>query len=89
MTYIGADLNIENSVGWLPVANILGVAAAAPFTGYLEDLLGRRRIAIGGAALLCIGSIIFGTAKSFGQAVTGLSLAGAGAAVGELTALAG
>ena len=89
LSYIAADLNATSLEGWLPVSNILAVAAVAPFTGYLEDLLGRRTIAIGGALALCIGCIIFGTAHSFAQAVVGLSVAGAGAAVGELTALAG
>ncbi|EXJ75432.1 uncharacterized protein A1O5_02128 [Cladophialophora psammophila CBS 110553] len=89
LSYIAADLEVGQEVAWLPVANILGVAAVAPFTGYLEDLLGRRIIAIVGASLLCIGCLILGTAHHFGQALCGLSIAGAGAAVGELTALAG
>jgi hypothetical protein len=89
LSYIAAELDAGEFIVWLPVSNILTVAAVAPFTGYLEDLLGRRTIAIAGAATLCVGSIIFGTAHSFAQAVVGLSICGAGAAVGELTALAG
>lgn len=65
------------------------MAATAPFSGYLEDLLGRRNIAMSGAALLCIGCLILGTAQGFAQAVAGLAIAGAGAGVGELTSLAG
>lgn len=36
-----------------------------------------------------IGIILLATAKAFGQGVAGMALAGAGAAIGELTALAG
>lgn len=89
LSYIAADLDAVALEGWLPVANILTVAAVAPFTGYLEDIFGRRIIAIGGAVALCIGCLILGTAHTFAQAIVGLSVAGAGAAVGELTALAG
>ncbi len=89
LSYIAEDLNLTTGSAWLPVANVLGVAAFSPFSGYLEDLLGRRTIAISGAALLCIGCLILGTAHGFAQALAGLAISGAGAGVGELTALAG
>lgn len=89
LSYIAEDLHATGAEGWLPVANILAVAAVAPFTGYMEDLLGRRVIAISGAVTLCVGCIIFGTSHTFAQALVGMAVAGAGAAVGELTALAG
>ena len=39
--------------------------------------------------LLCVGCVVVGTAHHFGQAVAGMSIAGAGAGIGELTGLAG
>lgn len=36
-----------------------------------------------------MGIIVVATAKSMGQAVSGMAVSGAGAAIGELTALAG
>jgi hypothetical protein len=42
-----------------------------------------------GCALLCVGAALVGTTHSIGQGVTGMALAGAGAGIGELTALAG
>lgn len=61
----------------------------APFSGYMQDLLGRRNITLAGGLVLMIGIVLLATAKSFGQGVVGMALAGAGAAIGELTALAG
>lgn len=89
LSYIAADIGGAADIGWLPTANILAVASIAPYTGYLEDLLGRRNIALVGTLLLCIGCILLGTAHNMGQALAGMSISGAGAAVGELTALAG
>lgn len=57
--------------------------------GYLQDLFGKRYIAIFGAVLLCIGCAVMGTAHTLGQAVVGQAFAGAGAGIGELTGLAG
>lgn len=71
------------------MSNTLTIAAVAPFVGYLQDIFGRRYISLFGGVVIMVGIILVGTAHSFGQAVTGMSLAGAGAAVGELTALAG
>lgn len=73
----------------MPVANTLAIAAVCPFVGYLQDLFGKRYIALFGATLLCVGCIVLGTAHHLGQALAGMALAGAGAGVGELTGLAG
>jgi MFS family permease len=61
----------------------------APFCGYLQDLFGRRNETLLGGLFLIVGTIVLATAKSFGAGVVGMALSGAGAAVGELTALAG
>lgn len=71
------------------MSNSLALAATCPFCGYLQDLFGRRNISLLGCALLGIGIIVTATAQSFSQGVAGMTLAGAGAAIGELTALAG
>jgi MFS family permease len=89
LTFIVADLGTTVGAGWLPTANTLAIAAVAPFVGYLQDLFGKRYIALFGAALLCTGCAVVGTAHSFGQAVAGMALSGAGAGIGELTGLAG
>lgn len=89
LTFIVDDLRTSVGTGWLPTANSLAIAAVAPFVGYLQDLFGKRYIALFGALCLCLGCILVGTAHRFGQAVTGMVFAGAGAGIGELTGLAG
>ncbi|KIW21582.1 hypothetical protein PV08_02162 [Exophiala spinifera] len=88
LTYIAADLG-SASAGWIPVANSLALAAVCPFCGYLQDMFGKRNISILGSSLILLGVILTATTKSFAQAVAGMTLAGGGAAIGELTALAG
>jgi MFS family permease len=73
----------------LPVAYSLALATTCPFVGYVQDLVGRRHIALGGCFLLCVGTAIIGSATTLGQAIVGAAIAGFGGGVGELTALAG
>jgi MFS family permease len=89
LQFITASIGNAATIGWLPVAYTLAVAATCPFSGYLQDLMGRRYIALMGCALLCVGAALVGTTHTIGQGVTGMALAGAGAGIGELTALAG
>lgn len=89
LPFIARDIGGAAAIGWLPVANTLAIAAICPFVGYCQDLFGKRYIALFGSALLCIGCIVLGTAKSFGAALVGEALAGAGAGMGEITGLAG
>jgi MFS family permease len=89
LTYIAGDLGSADIIGWLPVANTLAIASVCPFVGYLQDLFGKRYIAIFGALCLCIGCAVMGTAHSLGHALVGQGFAGAGAGIGELTGLAG
>lgn len=89
LTYIAADIGNQAAIGWLPVANTLTIASVCPFVGYLQDLFGKRYIAIFGACLLVIGCSVMGTAHNLGQALVGQAFAGAGAGIGELTGLAG
>lgn len=89
LTFMEADLGAENVGSWLPVANTLALSAVAPFVGYLQDLLGRRHITLAGLIVIMVGIALIGSARSFGQAVTGMALSGAGAGVCELSSLAG
>lgn len=89
LSFIAADIGGATASAWLPVSYALALAAVAPFSGYMQDLVGRRNITLGGGLVLMVGIILLATAKSFGQGVVGMALAGAGAAIGELTALAG
>ncbi|KAH0829233.1 putative major facilitator superfamily transporter [Fonsecaea pedrosoi] len=89
LSFIEADLGAEKVGSWLPVSNTLAITAVSPFVGYLQDLLGRRNITLAGSIVIMLGIALIGSANSFGQAVTGMALSGAGAGVCELTALAG
>jgi MFS family permease len=89
LSFIAADLGGLDVISWLPVAYGLALAAVAPFCGYMQDLLGRRYVTLLGGASLNLGIIVLATAQSFGAALVGMGFAGAGAAIGELTALAG
>ncbi|OQV05048.1 hypothetical protein CLAIMM_09846 [Cladophialophora immunda] len=88
LSYIAADLG-SASTGWLPVSNSLALAAVCPFCGYLQDMFGKRNISILGSVMILVGVLITATAKTFAQGVVGMTIAGGGAAIGELTALAG
>jgi MFS family permease len=91
LSYMAADLGGEalTSSSWIPVCNTLAVAAVAPFSGHLTDIFGRRNITLIGSLLIMVGLVLAATAHSFAQAIAGMSLAGAGAGIGELTALGG
>ena len=89
LSYIAADIGATTTSVWIPVSYQLAVAAITPFCGYLEDGLGKRSILIAGCVLCCVGEIIAGTAHGFSQLVAGMVVTGIGAAITELTALAG
>lgn len=89
LAYIEPAIGATGKGGWLTVANTLAITAVAPFTGYLQDLVGRREITLLGSVIICLGIALVASAKAFGQAVSGMAIAGAGAGVCELTALAG
>lgn len=91
LSYMVADLGTkaQQSSSWIPVCNTLTVAAVAPFSGYLADIFGQRNIVLAGSLFIMTGLIIVATSHGFGQAVAGMAISGAGAGIGELTALAG
>lgn len=87
--FIEEDLGLSRGSAWLPTANILAIAAACPYAGYLQDLFGKRYIALFGSLCICIGCVLVATGHTFGQMIVGMALSGVGAAIGELTGLAG
>jgi MFS family permease len=89
LTFIAADIGGGENIAWLPVAFSLAIAATCPFVGYVEDVVGRREIILGGAILLCVGSAIVGSSKGLGQAIAGAAIGGIGSGIGEITAIAG
>ena len=89
MAFIAKDIGGATIEAWMPISYSLALAAIAPFCGYLQDLFGRRNITLAGGVVLCIGIIVVATAHTIGAAICGMAIAGAGAAIGELTALAG
>jgi MFS family permease len=89
ISFIEEDLKLTHGTSWLSTANVLATAVVSPYAGYLQDLFGKRYIALFGSLCLCIGCALTGSAHTFGQILTGMALTGVGAAIGELTALAG
>ncbi|EAW08865.1 putative MFS drug efflux pump [Aspergillus clavatus NRRL 1] len=86
--YIYADIGGADRWIWFVLANLLGLAGVCPFVGSLSDLIGRRYVAIIGASLVCLGMIVSSTAQTMNIFIAGMAIAGAGAGVNELTALA-
>ena len=62
--YIYADLGGTDRWVWFILANLLALAAVCPFVGALSDLLGRRYVALMGAAFVVLGMIVCSTAKT-------------------------
>ncbi|ORX96497.1 fungal trichothecene efflux pump [Clohesyomyces aquaticus] len=89
LSFIAEDLKLTTGSAWLPTANILVIAAVCPYAGYLQDLFGKRNIALFGSLCICIGCVLMATTHSFAQALAGMAISGMGAAIGELTGLAG
>ncbi|OQU99157.1 hypothetical protein CLAIMM_04831 isoform 1 [Cladophialophora immunda] len=89
LSYVAADIGGVEASSWLSVAYALPLAAVAPFCGYLQDLLGRRNITLAGGVIIMMGCVIVATAHHFREGIVGMGFAGAGAAIGELSALAG
>ncbi|KAF2021023.1 MFS general substrate transporter [Aaosphaeria arxii CBS 175.79] len=92
--FIAEDLGLSRGSAWLPTANILAIAAVCPYAGYLQDIYGKNYvypqvIPLFGSLCICIGCVLMATTHSFAQALAGMAISGVGAAIGELTGLAG
>ncbi|KAI6709975.1 hypothetical protein PZA11_005971 [Diplocarpon coronariae] len=86
--YVYADLGGVDRWVWFVLANLLALAAVCPFVGALSDLVGRRWVAISGGCFIVIGMIVCSTAHAMNTFIAGMALAGVGAGINELTALA-
>lgn len=86
--YIYGDIGGSDRWIWFVLANLLSLAAVCPFVGSLSDLLGRRYVALIGAAFIVVGMIVCSTAHEMNIFIGGMTLAGVGAGINELTALA-
>ena len=73
---------------WFILGNLFALGAVCPFVGSLSDLFGRRYVALFGASLLILGNIVTSTTHSMNTFIGGMAIAGAGAGINELTALA-
>ncbi|EOD47768.1 putative mfs drug efflux protein [Neofusicoccum parvum UCRNP2] len=86
--YIYGDIGGIDRWVWFVLANLLALAAVCPFVGSLSDLFGRRYTAIIGAVFLIVGNIVTSTCHTMNIFICGMALAGIGAGILELTALA-
>lgn len=86
--YIYGDLGGTDRWVWFVLANLLALAAVCPFVGALSDLIGRRYVALVGASFIILGMIVCSTAHTMNIFICGMALAGVGAGINELTALA-
>ena len=86
--YIYGDIGGVDRWIWFVLGNLLALAGVCPFVGSLSDLLGRRVVALLGASILVVGSVLATCAQSMNMFIAGTTIAGAGAGISELTALA-
>lgn len=86
--YIYRDIGGVDRWIWFVLGGLLALAAVCPFVGSMSDLMGRRYVALLGAGLLIIATVVATTAKTMNTFICGMTIAGAGAGIGELTALA-
>ncbi|KAF2087655.1 MFS multidrug transporter-like protein [Saccharata proteae CBS 121410] len=85
---IYGDIGGVDRWAWFVLGYLLALAAVCPFVGYLSDLFGRRHTSLMGATLLIVGNIVTSTAHVMNIFIAGMSIAGVGAGILELTALA-
>lgn len=89
LTYtISDDLHSGRNVTWLFSAQLIAVAATAPFVGTFADIYGKKLTAMLGVSLSILAMIVCGTTPTTAGFITGQSLAGISIAVQEMTAIA-
>jgi EmrB/QacA subfamily drug resistance transporter len=79
---IQKDLNIrEETVQWVITAYAITFGGFLLLGGRMADLLGRRRIFVGGLILFTLASLVCGLANSAGVLITARAVQGIGAAI--------
>jgi EmrB/QacA subfamily drug resistance transporter len=79
---IQTDLNIrEETVQWVITAYAITFGGFLLLGGRMADLLGRRRIFVGGLILFTLASLVCGLANSAGVLITARAVQGIGAAI--------
>jgi EmrB/QacA subfamily drug resistance transporter len=79
---IQKDLNIrEETVQWVITAYAITFGGFLLLGGRMADLLGRRRIFVGGLILFTVASLVCGLANSAGVLITARAVQGIGAAI--------
>ncbi|OIK02086.1 MFS transporter [Streptomyces monashensis] len=71
---------VGSQLTWISDAFLLPVAVLELTFGVLGDLFGRKRLLVGGAALVCAGEVVAASASGIHQLWAGQALAGLGAA---------
>ena len=66
----------------------IATASTAPFAGTISDLFGRRPVALFGAGVVIIGSIVTGCAWRVEVGIVGMALVGMGGGLSEVVAAA-
>lgn len=74
---------------WMVIGYLIPNAALCPFVGALSDLFGRKYVAAFGQIALVVGPVVVSTANEINVAIGGMVIAGLGAGLNELIALAG
>lgn len=62
--YIYSDIGGEDRYIWFVIGNLLALASVCPFVGSMSDLMGRRNVAIFGASLIIVGTVVASTAHN-------------------------
>ncbi|KAK3186086.1 hypothetical protein K4F52_005076 [Lecanicillium sp. MT-2017a] len=74
---------------WMVIGYLIPNAALCPFVGALSDLFGRKWVAAFGQVTLIIAPVVVSTSRTIDTAIAGMVIAGLGAGLNELIALAG
>src|SRR6478609_1569306 len=82
MPSIGRDLGLsQEGLAWLVNAYVLAFGGFLLLGGRMADLLGRRRVFMGGFVLFAVASFVGGLATSGGTLIAARALQGLGAAI--------
>ena len=83
--HFGTDIP---TVQWVLVGYILAISALLLPIGRLSDIVGRKRVYIGGFVIFLLGAAVAGSAPNVGIMIVGRIIQGAGAAMSQATGMA-